>query len=33
MGKYSFPDADWKDISDEAKDLIRKLLTYDPGNR
>ncbi|KAF4677960.1 hypothetical protein FOL47_008064 [Perkinsus chesapeaki] len=32
-GKYTFPDADWKDISDDAKDLIRKLLTYDEGNR
>ncbi|KAF4701384.1 hypothetical protein FOZ63_004536, partial [Perkinsus olseni] len=32
-GKYTFPDEDWKDISDDAKDLIRKLLTYDQGNR
>ena len=25
-GEYDFEEADWKDISDEAKDLIRKIL-------
>lgn len=30
-GKFSFNDQDWKNVSMEAKDLIRKLLTYDPA--
>uniref|UniRef100_A0A0G4IFX6 Calcium-dependent protein kinase 1 n=1 Tax=Chromera velia CCMP2878 TaxID=1169474 RepID=A0A0G4IFX6_9ALVE len=32
-GKYSFNEADWKDISGDAKDLIQKLLTYEPKER
>lgn len=32
-GCYTFPDKYWKDISDEAKDIIRKLLTVDPTKR
>ncbi|PHJ21601.1 calcium-dependent protein [Cystoisospora suis] len=32
-GKFSFNDQDWKNVSMEAKDLIRKLLTYDPAQR
>jgi calcium-dependent protein kinase len=33
IGKYSFPDDDWIDISYEAKDLITKMLTYKPSER
>ncbi|KAF4668452.1 hypothetical protein FOL46_001949 [Perkinsus olseni] len=32
-GKYSFPDEDWKNVSTDAKDLIRKLLTFDQAQR
>ena len=32
-GSYSFPDKYWKDISSEAKDMIRKLMTVDPTKR
>lgn len=32
-GRYSFPDAEWGDISDEAKDFIRGLLEVDPKKR
>lgn len=32
-GEYSFPDPYWTDISDEAKDLIQKLLTVNPRKR
>ncbi|KEP65149.1 UNVERIFIED_CONTAM: calcium-dependent protein kinase CDPK2B [Hammondia hammondi] len=32
-GKFSFNEQDWKNVSVEAKDLIRKLLTYDPAQR
>jgi serine/threonine protein kinase len=32
-GKYCFPSADWKHISLEAKDFIRKLLQTDPSKR
>jgi len=30
---FDFPDADWKFISESAKDLIRKLLKKRPGDR
>jgi calcium-dependent protein kinase len=33
LGKYSFSDACWANISDKAKDLINKLLTLDPDRR
>jgi len=33
LGKYSFTDACWSNISDKAKDLINKLLTLDPDHR
>ena len=33
MGKFSFSDACWSNISDKAKSLISKLLTYDPEQR
>jgi calcium/calmodulin-dependent protein kinase I len=32
-GDYSFPDPYWSDISPEAKDLVRGLLTVDPTKR
>jgi hypothetical protein len=28
-GKFSFDDACWKNISANAKDFIKQLLTYD----
>ena len=30
---YSFPDSEWSDISDMAKDLIKKVLTLNPEER
>lgn len=33
IGKYSFADPSWNNVSDKAKDLISKLLTYDPDQR
>jgi len=32
-GKFTFNEADWKSVSEEAKDLIRKLLTFNPKDR
>merc|ERR1711894_791110 len=32
-GHFDFPDAEWKDISNEAKDLISKLLVKDARQR
>lgn len=32
-GDFEFNAADWKDVSDGAKDLIRKMLTKDPTKR
>jgi serine/threonine protein kinase len=32
-GEYDFPEEDWGGISDEAKDLIQKLLKVDPLER
>lgn len=32
-GKYSLEGEEWEGISEEAKDLIRKMLTYDPSKR
>lgn len=32
-GKFSFPEKKWSHISDEAKDLVSKLLEYDPEKR
>jgi len=29
VGKFSFADPSWSNVSDKAKDLISKLLTYD----
>eukprot|EP00916_Digyalum_oweni_P019570 GHVL01032579.1.p1 GENE.GHVL01032579.1~~GHVL01032579.1.p1 ORF type:complete len:476 (-),score=73.57 GHVL01032579.1:69-1496(-) len=33
VGKFSFNEADWKNVSNEAKDLIRKLLKFQPEER
>lgn len=32
-GDYTFPDPYWTDISDQAKDLVSKLLVVDPKKR
>jgi len=32
-GKYTFPPKFWKNISEQAKDLIRRMLTVRPNNR
>jgi len=32
-GQYDFPDPYWTNISKEAKDLVRRLLTVDPKTR
>ncbi|PXF42907.1 Myosin light chain kinase A [Gracilariopsis chorda] len=32
-GRYTFPDAEWADISNEAKDFIRGLLELQPRRR
>jgi len=33
LGNFSFNAADWKNISDDAKDLIRRLLKMNPRDR
>jgi len=33
LGKYDIEHGVWKSVSKEAKDLIKKLLTYDPAER
>jgi calcium-dependent protein kinase len=32
-GKFVFPEEEWDNISDEAKDLITKILEFDPSKR
>ncbi|XP_065059096.1 MAP kinase-activated protein kinase 2-like [Rhopilema esculentum] len=32
-GQYAFPDTEWKNVSDHAKDLIKGLLKTDPSER
>ena len=32
-GKFCFPEEEWGIISSEAKDLIKKMLTYEPSKR
>eukprot|EP01147_Barroeca_monosierra_P003685 gene3685-6237_t len=32
-GRYEMPDEYWKTISEQAKDIVRKLLSVDPSNR
>lgn len=33
QGKFSFEAAAWNQVSENAKDFIRKLLTYDADKR
>jgi calcium-dependent protein kinase len=33
LGQYSMSGPEWKNISKEAIELIKKMLTYDPVNR
>jgi serine/threonine protein kinase len=33
IGKYEFPEDSWSHVSDEAKDLVKKLLVTDPSQR
>ncbi|XP_062826151.1 MAP kinase-activated protein kinase 3 isoform X2 [Anolis carolinensis] len=33
MGQYGFPNPEWSEVSDEAKQLIRQLLKTDPTER
>jgi calcium/calmodulin-dependent protein kinase I len=32
-GKFEFKDDDWKGVSDDAKDMVQKLLTLNPDQR
>jgi serine/threonine protein kinase len=32
-GNYDFPNPEWKNVSDKAKDFIRKILVVDPEKR
>jgi len=32
-GKYSITEPEWADVSEEAKDMVKKLLPYDPNKR
>jgi len=32
-GEYQFPKAEWKNVSQEAKSIIQKMLTVDPATR
>jgi len=33
QGRYTIDEPEWVDVSDEAKDLVKKLLTYDSDKR
>ncbi|CDJ52162.1 CAM kinase, CDPK family, putative [Eimeria brunetti] len=33
VGRYKFNEHDWKGVSSEAKDLVRKLMAFDPHQR
>lgn len=33
VGRYKFNEHDWKGVSNEAKDLVRKLMAFDPHQR
>jgi hypothetical protein len=33
IGKFSFSDPVWSNVSEKGKNLITKLLTYDPEAR
>jgi len=32
-GKYEFKEEDWKDVSVDGKDLVKKMLVLNPDNR
>ena len=32
-GKYTLDEPEWDDVCEDAKDLVRRLLTYDPEKR
>ena len=32
-GDFTLDEPEWDDVSDEAKDLVTKLLKYDPNER
>jgi len=33
IGSYSITGSDWKNVSKDAIDLIKRMLTYDPSHR
>lgn len=33
VGRYKFNEHDWKGVSNEAKDLVRKLMAFDPHRK
>ena len=33
LGKYDFPEESWSHVSDDARDLVKKLLVTDPSER
>lgn len=33
MGQYTFPDPEWKNVSEDAKELINGMLNVDPAKR
>ena len=33
LGEYTFPDDDWKNVTQTAKDLIKSMLTVDVNKR
>lgn len=32
-GQYDFPNPEWQNVSEQAKELIRGMLNVDPGRR
>lgn len=32
-GRFQFPDAEWRGVSNEGKDFVRSLLEFNPANR
>lgn len=33
IGKFTFPEEEWDNVTDEARDLIKKMLTFNPNER
>lgn len=33
MGQYTFPNPEWQNVSQDAKDLIKGMLNVDPAKR